>query len=68
VQTSLGEDRQIGVQPNPIQTTDVQRSERPIVLEAPELALDGGTAAVQGLPPGRFARDEWEHALSLDPD
>jgi hypothetical protein len=29
----------VGVQPNPVQSTDAQRSERPIVLEASELAL-----------------------------
>jgi hypothetical protein len=36
----LGEDRQIGVQPDPIQSTDAERSERPYVLEASELALN----------------------------
>ena len=34
----LGEDRQIGVQPNPIQSTDAKWCERPLVLEASELA------------------------------
>jgi hypothetical protein len=36
----LGEDRQIGVQPDPIQSTDTEQSERPLVLEASELALN----------------------------
>jgi hypothetical protein len=36
----LGEDRQIGVQPDPIQSTNAARSERPFVLEASELALN----------------------------
>ena len=36
----LGEDRQIGVQPNPIQATNAERSERPLVLETSELALN----------------------------
>jgi phage baseplate assembly protein W len=35
-----GEDRQIGVPPDPIQSTDTGRSERPFVLEASELALN----------------------------
>jgi DNA-binding NarL/FixJ family response regulator len=36
----LGEDCQIGVQPNPINTTDAKRSERPFMLQAAELSLD----------------------------
>jgi phage baseplate assembly protein W len=36
----LGEDRQIGVQPDPIQSTEAERSERPFVLGASELALN----------------------------
>jgi hypothetical protein len=38
---SLGEDREIGVEPDPIQPTDAQRSERPLVRETTELALNG---------------------------
>ena len=40
----LGEDRQVGVQPNAIQPTDAKRGERPFMLEATELAFNGGTA------------------------
>ena len=43
----LGKDRQIGMEPNPIQPTDAQRGKRPLVLETAELALDGGAATVQ---------------------
>jgi hypothetical protein len=35
----LGEDRQVGVQPHPIQPMDAERWQRPLVLESPELAL-----------------------------
>jgi hypothetical protein len=36
----LGEDRRVGVQPDAIQTTDAERKQRPLMLEAAELALD----------------------------
>jgi hypothetical protein len=39
----LGEDRQIGVQPHPPKAEHTDRQERPVVLEPPELALDGAT-------------------------
>ena len=35
----FGEDRQIGVQPNPVQPTDAEGHKRPFVLEATELPL-----------------------------
>jgi hypothetical protein len=37
----LGEDGQVGMEPNPIQAMDAERGKRPVVLEASELALDG---------------------------
>jgi hypothetical protein len=40
----LGEDRQVGVQPNPLDS----RRERPLMLESPELSLEGGAATVRG--------------------
>jgi hypothetical protein len=46
--SELGEDREVGVQPNPIQSTNAQRGERPLVLGASELALDSGPATVEG--------------------
>lgn len=64
----LGEDRQVGVQPDPIQSTDAERGERPIVLEAAELALDGGAAAVKSREAGRLTRDQRVKAACLDPD
>jgi hypothetical protein len=36
----LGEDGQVGVQPNPIKSTDAKRSERPFTLELTALPLD----------------------------
>jgi hypothetical protein len=54
----LREDRQIGVQPNPVQPTDAERGERPIVLEASELALDGGAALVERAEAVGLARDQ----------
>jgi hypothetical protein len=37
----LGEDRQVGVELHAVQSTNAKRGERPVVLQAPELALDG---------------------------
>jgi hypothetical protein len=42
-----GEDRQVGVEPNQIQATDAESEQCPLVREAPELALDGVTAAAE---------------------
>jgi hypothetical protein len=36
----LGEDRQIGVQPDPVESTDAEGQSRPFVLQPAELALD----------------------------
>ena len=54
----LGEDGQVGVQPNPVQVTDEKRSERPVVLQSAELALDGSAATVQSGEAERLARDQ----------
>jgi hypothetical protein len=54
----LGEDRQIGVQPNPIQTTDAEGSKRLLGLEAPELALYGSAPTVESREAGSVARDQ----------
>ncbi len=63
----LGEDRQVRVQPDPIQTTDAERGERPLVLQPPELALDGGAAPVELAVAGRLARDQRVQAARPDP-
>jgi len=42
----LGEDRQVSVQPNPVESTDAQRGKRPLVLEASELALNRSATTV----------------------
>ena len=44
------------MQPDPIQTTDAKRSERPIIVEASELALNGGAATVESGPAGRLTQ------------
>ena len=44
----LGEDRRIGVQPNPIQSTDAKWRELPLVLEASELAPRDSDALAAG--------------------
>ena len=44
----LREDRQIGVEPNAVQSTDAKRGECPFMLEATELPLYRGTPPVQG--------------------
>jgi hypothetical protein len=38
------------------------------MLQAAELALDSGAAAVQGGEAGRLARDQRVQAVGLDPD
>ncbi len=48
---------------DPIQTTDAERGERPLVLQAPELALDSSAALVELPPPGRLARHERVEAV-----
>jgi hypothetical protein len=44
------------VEPDPIQSPNPERGERPFVLQAAELALDGGAAAVQGGEAGGVSR------------
>lgn len=39
-----GEDRQVGVERDPIQSTNAKRKQGPFILEPAELALDGGAA------------------------
>src|SRR4051812_8292420 len=63
----LGEDRQVGVQPDAVQTTDAKRGERPLILEATELALDCAARAVELRGALRLARDQRVQAVSLDP-
>ena len=63
----LGEDRQVGMKPDPFDPSHAEREQRPLVLQAPELALDGATAPVEGLPPLRLARDQRMQPVRLDP-
>ena len=52
----LGEDRQVGVEPDPLQPADAERQQRPFVLEPAELALDGGAARVELAPARAVSR------------
>src|SRR4051794_9208043 len=49
----LGEDRQVGVEPYPVDPANPERCERPVVLEASELALDCGAPLVELAPAPR---------------
>ncbi len=62
-----GKDHQIDVQRHALDPAHPQRKKRPLVLQAPELPLYGTTAAVQGLPPLRLARDQRVQPVGLDP-
>jgi hypothetical protein len=54
------------VQPNPLNPPDAEEREAVIMLEPPELALDGGAAAVEAAPLVAAARDaEPPFGLSL---
>src|SRR5687767_1684878 len=64
----LGEDGQVGMQPDAVQATDTKRGERPIVLQAAELALDGGAATVELAVAQALARDQRVQPVALDPD
>lgn len=63
----LGEDRQVGMEPDPIEPSDAELGERPFVLEPSELALDRTTPAVQVARPLRVARNQGVQPVSLDP-
>ena len=67
---SLGEPREhheVGVKPDALDAPNAERSEAVVVLQAAELALDGGAASVELAPPERLARDQRVQAVSLDP-
>jgi hypothetical protein len=51
---------EVGVECDPLQPTDAQRRESVVVLQAPELALNCGTATVEVAEPLSVARDAWE--------
>jgi signal transduction histidine kinase len=63
----LGEDRQVSVQPDAIQTTDAQREQCPFVLEVAELPFDGATGAIELRGALRLPRDQRVQPVSLDP-
>jgi hypothetical protein len=42
----LRKEGQVGVQPHALQPTDAERCKRPLMLQAPELALDSRAAPV----------------------
>jgi len=55
------------VKPNPIKSTDAQGQQRPLVLEAAELPLDGTATPIELAPAQRLTRDQRVEAISLDP-
>jgi hypothetical protein len=63
----LGQDRQVGMKPDPIQPTNQQRQHRPLMLEPSKLALDGAPRAVQLPTPLRCARNRGVQVVGLDP-
>jgi hypothetical protein len=63
----LGENRQIGMQPNTLQATDAERGQRPLMLEAAELPLDRPTRTVELRGARRVARDQRVQPVGLDP-
>ena len=63
----LGEDRQVGVKPNPVPATDPERKQRPLMLEPPELPLDRAARAVKVARALGLARDERVQPVGLDP-
>jgi hypothetical protein len=56
--SKLREDRQVGMETNPVDATDPQRSERVFVLQPAELALDRRPLPVGRLPALRLARHQ----------
>jgi hypothetical protein len=51
-----------------LDAADAERAESPLVLQAAELALDGGASAVQVAEPLGVARDQRMQPGRLDPD
>jgi uncharacterized protein (DUF433 family) len=54
----LRQNGEVGVKLDALKAAHAEREQRPLVLQAAELALDGGAALVELSPPGRLARDE----------
>ncbi len=63
----LGEDRQIGVEPNPIQTPDAERQQCPFVLESSELSLHRAAAPVELARALRLSRNQRMQPVRFDP-
>ena len=63
----FGENRQVGMEPHPLDPSHAQREQRPLILEPPELALDGATTSVERLPALRLSGHEGMQAIRLDP-
>jgi hypothetical protein len=54
--------RQVSVERDPLKSANAERCQAVLVLEPPELALDGSTATVERAPPLRLARNQWVQA------
>src|SRR5437764_8149945 len=50
-------DRQVGVEPDALDPTNAEHRQGVVVLQASELALDGGAATVEAAPLFALARD-----------
>lgn len=59
------EDRQVRVEPYPLDPADPEREHGPLVLEPSELAFDGAALVVQRLEACSCARDERVETVSL---
>src|ERR1700683_4797166 len=62
-----GQDRQVNMQTDALDAAHAQREHAPLVLQAPELALDRAALVVVPLEPARLARDQQMQARSLGP-
>src|SRR5436190_8504818 len=65
--SQLREDREVGVQPDAIQSSDAQREQRPLMLEPSELALDSSARAVKVARALGVTGDQRVQAIRLDP-
>ena len=57
------QDGQVGVKPDALDATDAEHRQRVVVLQAAELALDGGAATVRTLPLVAVVRDRGEREI-----
>ena len=61
------EHRQVSVERDPLAATEAKRRQAVLVVQAPELALDGCAASVEVAPALRLARNERVPTVSFHP-